>query len=306
MSEVAAMGKKGPVKGLGRGLSALLGEDVRLQPEGGAAAGEGLAELAIDLILPNAAQPRQRFEEAGLDELAASIREKGVLQPILVRPLAADPGLYEIVAGERRWRAAQKAQLHKIPVLIQPLDDDEALALALIENIQRADLTPMEEARGYRRLIDDFGQGQEAVAQAVGKSRSHVANMLRLLRLPALVQAMLDDGRLSMGHGRALANAAAPELLARRVVDEGLSVRETEALAQGARAKGARRGGRAKPEKDADTRALEGDMSAALGLKVVIGHKGKAGGQVAIHYKTLDQLDEVCQRLCRDPHDQIY
>jgi len=285
-------------RGLGRGLSALM--DDYPAPAGGSDSAAP-ASLPIDLLAPNRFQPRRRFDDAELAELVDSIREKGVLQPILVRPAEAGAASgeqsYEIVAGERRWRAAQKAGLHEIPVVVRDIDDTAALEVALIENVQRRDLSPIEEARGYRRLIDEFGHTQEEIAAGVGKSRSHIANLLRLLGLPETVQAMVDDGRLSMGHARALIGSDDPAALARRIVEEGLSVRRVEALAGESKppAKGGRRGGRR--EKDADTRALEADLSQAMGLKVELTYDAGDGGRVTIHYKTLEQLDDLCQRL---------
>lgn len=289
--------------GLGRGLSALLGDEVRIQPDvhGKATSDERIREIAVDLLVPNASQPRRHFDEDALQELSDSIKAQGVLQPILVRPLASDPGLYEIVAGERRWRAAQRARLHQVPVSIHELNDAQTLTIALIENIQRSDLSPMEEARAYRQLADDLGHNQENLAQAVGKSRSHVANLLRLLSLPLTVQKLVDEGRLTMGHARALINAEDPERLAKQVIEQELSVRQTEVLAQQKRAQNARAGGR-KPSatKDADTRALEADIAAALGLKVDIQYKGKTGGSIRVFYQSLEQLDDVCQKLCKE------
>lgn len=294
-------------KGLGRGLSALLGDDVRVDAQAVAAAdgadpasGEGPHFLSIELIVANPDQPRRRFDEDALRELADSIREKGVIQPILVRPLESDPGLYEIVAGERRWRAAQRAQLHKVPVVVRSLNDEDVLEIALIENIQRQDLSPVEEARAYQKLIDERGHSHEALGQIIGKSRSHVANMLRLLGLPERVLGLLDEGRISMGHARALITAADPVKLAQLVAEKGLSVRETEALASQSKTSAPGGAKRAGTHKDPDIRALENDLSQTLGLKVGIAHKGK-GGQLLISYGTLDQLDELCQRLCQTP-----
>lgn len=300
---MSKLGTSKKATGLGRGLSALLGDDIRLNPDDGTAAANTQSnqrDIPIELLVPNASQPRRHFDEDALQELSDSIQRQGILQPILVRPYPSDPGLFEIVAGERRWRAAQKARLHHVPIIVHQFDDAQTLTIALIENIQRADLSPMEEARAYRQLADDLGHNQENLAQAVGKSRSHVANLLRLLSLPLSVQQMVDDGRLSMGHARALINAEDPERLAKQVVDQELSVRKTEKLAQEKRSVNARRGGRSTPEKDADTRALEGDITAALGLKVDIQHKGNTGGSVRVHYQTLEQLDDLCQKLCKD------
>ena len=288
------MASKSKAMGLGRGLSALLDDaaDVGTAPD------KATTTLPVAYLTPNPYQPRQRFDEDALAELTASIREKGLLQPILVRPVG-DTGSYEIVAGERRWRAAQTVGLHEVPVVIRELSDGQALELAIVENVQRRDLSPVEEARGYRRLMDDFSHTQEAVAEMVGKSRSHIANLLRLLGLPRPVLELIDGGQLSMGHARALIGADDPSGLARLVTAKGLSVRQTEAMAQTAKtAKSTRpRQPRARIAKDADTRALERDLSAALGLSVDIRHKGPAGGTITFNYATLDQLDDLCQRL---------
>ena len=277
-------------RNLGRGLSALLGEDTS------PAQAAGARQIAIEKLHPGRYQPRRNMGEAELQDLAQSIRELGVLQPILVREHPDRPGDYEIIAGERRWRAAQLAQLHEVPVLVKVLSNKETLEVALVENLQREDLSPLEEAVGLQRLMDEFGHTQEALAKAVGKSRSHVANMLRLLGLPDVVKAMVDKGELSAGHARALLSATAPEALARQVVDQGLSVRQTEQLVQRAataKSSGARRGPK---EKDADTRALETDLSDLLGLRVAIAAKGREGS-VTLYYKSLDQLDGLLQRL---------
>ena len=293
--------------GLGRGLSALLGEDrpAAAVPPGAAseaASGSGRApqRMPIAWLEPNRFQPRHLFDEQAIADLVASIRRHGILQPLLVRPVAdADGERFEIVAGERRWRAAQAAGLHDVPVVVRALDDGQVLEAALIENIQREDLSPIEEARGYRRLIGDFGHTQKDLATAVGKSRSHIANMVRLLTLPEAVQEMLDDGRLSIGHARALITTDDPVGLARVIVSQGLNVRQAERLAaQGEPKDGRRR----RPAKDADTRALEANLSGALGLKVVVRHR-RNGGELLIAYRTLDQLDEICRRLCQSPDD---
>lgn len=277
-------------RNLGRGLSALLGEDTS------PAQAAGARQIAIEKLHPGRYQPRRNMGEAELQDLAQSIRELGVLQPILVREHPDRPGDYEIIAGERRWRAAQLAQLHEVPVLVKVLSNKETLEVALVENLQREDLSPLEEAVGLQRLMDEFGHTQEALAKAVGKSRSHVANMLRLLGLPDAVKAMVDKGELSAGHARALLSATAPEALARQVVEQGLSVRQTEQLVQRAataKSSGARRGPK---EKDADTRALETDLSDLLGLRVAIAARGREGS-VTLYYKSLDQLDGLLQRL---------
>jgi ParB family chromosome partitioning protein len=279
-------------RALGRGLAALIGE-----ADNEAAAlqrARSQRRLPIEAIRPNPRNPRVSFENDDLEELAQSIREKGVVQPILVRPAVGGAGdANENNAGARRWRAAQRAGLHEVPVIIHAASDQEALELAIIENVQRTNLNAMEEARGYQRLIDEFGYTQTAVADVIGKSRPHVANTIRLLRLPEEVQAYLTDGRLSAGHGRALVTADDPATMARRIVEGGLTVRDAEALA----AKPApERRARTPRQKDADTAALEKSVSDALGLAVTILHKA-GGGEVRIRYATLEQLDEVCRRL---------
>ncbi|MEC9432864.1 MAG: ParB/RepB/Spo0J family partition protein [Pseudomonadota bacterium] len=280
-------------KGLGRGLSALIGDS---EPDEGLASPEADA-IAIDLIRPNPDQPRRRFSETEIDELAASIRERGVIQPLVLRPDPSGDG-YQIVAGERRWRAAQRAQLHEVPAVVRDLDDATVLEVAIIENVQRADLTPVEEARGYSRLMQEFGHTQEKLAGIVGKSRPHIANALRLLTLPEPVLRHLDEGRLSAGHARALVTAENPVALAEQVIARNLSVRETEALARRAKPEAPAR--RPAAGKDADTRALEMDLSANLGMKVRIDHKGeKDGGELRIRYASLDELDAICQLISR-------
>ncbi|MDE0698537.1 MAG: ParB/RepB/Spo0J family partition protein, partial [Boseongicola sp.] len=259
----------------------------------------GETTVGIDRISPNPGQPRRAFAEAALDELAASVREKGIIQPLVLRRDPRDPDRYEIVAGERRWRAAQRARLHEVPAIVRDLDDAEVLEIAIVENIQRADLNALEEAAGYRQLMERFGHTQEALARALGKSRSHVANLLRLLALPQAVQELVLSGDLSAGHARALVTAADPEGLARRIVAKGLSVRQAEALAQEDRDGGRPRprGGRRR-EKDADTRAAERDLAAALGMKVSIDHAAGGGtGSVTLRYGSLEQFDELCRRL---------
>ena len=277
-------------RNLGRGLSALLGEDTS------PAQAAGARQIAIEKLHPGRYQPRRNMGEAELQDLAQSIRELGVLQPILVREHPDRPGDYEIIAGERRWRAAQLAQLHEVPVLVKVLSNKETLEVALVENLQREDLSPLEEAVGLQRLMDEFGHTQEALAKAVGKSRSHVANMLRLLGLPDVVKAMVDKGELSAGHARALLSATAPEVLARQVVDQGLSVRQTEQLVQRAAASSAKSGGARRGPKEKDADALETDLSDLLGLRVAIAAKGREGS-VTLYYKSLDQLDGLLQRL---------
>lgn len=283
-------------RGLGRGLSALMA-DVNLgtadRPEERAARAD--TRLPIERIEPNPDQPRRDFAPESLQELSDSIRAKGIIQPLIVREKVNKSGYYEIVAGERRWRAAQLAQLHEVPVIIRDLDDTEVLEVAIIENIQRADLNAIEEAMGYRQLMERFGHTQEKLAEALGKSRSHIANLVRLLTLPDDVQLWLREGKLSAGHARALVTTSDPTALARQVIARGLSVRETERLAKAPAAGGGKKASRT--EKDADTRVLEQDLSANLRMKVVIDHRGHDGGNVIITYKTLDDLDQLCQLL---------
>ncbi|TCP61126.1 chromosome segregation DNA-binding protein [Rhodovulum bhavnagarense] len=251
--------------------------------------------MALDLLEPNPDQPRRQFSEDALRELSESIRVKGVIQPLIVRPSKTSQGRFEIVAGERRWRAAQMAQQHEVPVLVRSLDDTEVLEIAIIENIQRADLNPVEEAAGYRQLMERFGHTQEKLAEALGKSRSHIANLLRLLQLPDEVLGYLREGLLSMGHARALVTTDDPVALARRVIQGRLSVRETEKLAKPKPRDAAPTAPRSKAlEKDADTRALEQDLAAALGMDVSIDHCADGTGRVTISYKDLDALDRLC------------
>lgn len=293
-------------RNLGRGLAALFGEEKQDYAELDRV--RSTRKLPVGQLQPGRFQPRRRFNEAELQSLVDSIREKGVLQPLLVRRLEGEAERFEIIAGERRWRAAQLAKVHEVPVVVRELSDAEALEIALVENIQRQDLTPLEEAEGFQRLMDEFSHTQEVLARAVGKSRSHVANMLRLLHLPQGVKTLLDDGRLSAGHARALLNAADPVALAEDVVARDLSVRETERLVQSGKTpkSGKIRRTNAAPAavpasaKDADTRALERDLSLLLGLKVEINLKGESG-DIAIHFETLEQLDDVLHRLKRDP-----
>lgn len=280
-------------KGLGRGLSALMADIGPLDP---ARPRRSDQTLPIDKIHPNPDQPRRTFAAEPLEELSRSIREKGVIQPLIVRPDPNRPGSYQIVAGERRWRASQAAQLHEVPVIIRDFNDTEVLEVAIIENIQRADLNPLEEAQGYRTLMDRFGHTQEKLAQALSKSRSHVANLLRLLTLPDDVQGMLRDGRLTAGHARALVTADNPVQLAQQVTAKSLSVRDTEDLVRRSKDKPAARRPR-DSQKDADTVALERDLSATLGMAVRIDHHGHDGGIMSIRYRDLDQLDRICQAL---------
>jgi ParB family chromosome partitioning protein len=303
------MNAKSPVRrGLGRGLEALLGAERETAPEesrDSAPAGRAPLALPIANIRPGRFQPRKRFDEAEVESLAKSIREKGILQPVLVRPVAGEPGMYELVAGERRWRAAQQAQLHEIPALVRELADRDTLEVALVENLQRQDLTAIEEARGYQRMMDDFRRTQEDVAEIVGKSRPHVANTLRLLTLPGPVQAMLDEGRLTAGHARPLVGLDEAERLAERVAAAGLSVRETEKLAQKVRDGGwealEKKGGGNRDSgggRSPDLIELEHDVSERLGLVVQIKAKGESG-EVTIRYKSLEQLDDLLAKLRR-------
>nr|WP_294851519.1 ParB/RepB/Spo0J family partition protein [uncultured Sphingomonas sp.] len=288
--------------GLGRGLSALIDEAVRPSSstnESGPSA--GAREIEIGRIRPNANQPRKAFDEVAIAELAASIRERGVLQPILVRPSGDG---FEIIAGERRWRAAQQARLHKIPALVRSLDDAATAEIALIENVQREDLNAIEEAEGYRQLIVTYSHTQDEVAKLVGKSRSHIANLLRLLDLPAEVREMLLRGDISMGHARAVLGAADPAGLAKQILADGLSVRQTEKLARESKPRSpietkSSVAASNRPA-DADLAALERQLGDLLGLKVKVAH-GAAGGTVALHYSSLDQLDMICQRLSGEP-----
>jgi ParB family chromosome partitioning protein len=279
---------------LGRGLAALIGDMNSMEPARVAESSSGLKRLPVEFIVANRANPRREFDDGQLDELTSSIREKGVMQPLLVRP-TRDPNQFEIIAGERRWRAAQRAGLHDVPVLIREVGDKEALELAIIENVQRVDLNALEEAQGYGQLIEQFEYTQQDLAQVIGKSRSHVANTLRLLKLPDAVKAMVQRGELTAGHARALITADDPEKLAREIVDKGLSVRDAEAMGQASEAKSKpARSGRV--EKDADTTALERRLTDVLGLNVAISH-GEKGGRLEIRYSSLEQLDSICMRL---------
>lgn len=280
--------------GLGRGLNALLGDIAREEPVAtDASRGTGVRTLPVGSLSPHPGQPRRRFDEAALDELATSIAARGMIQPIVVRPHGKD---YQIVAGERRWRAAQRARLHEVPVIVRDFNDAETLEIALVENIQRQDLNAIEEAEAYQRLISDYGHTQDALAKLVHKSRSHVANLLRLLDLPASIQSRLADGALSMGHARALIGARDAEALAEQVIARGLSVRETEKLARAAKPDVRRAGPRREIGHDPDIAALEHQLGDLLGLNVTISH-GLKGGTLTLSYSSLDQLDMVCQRL---------
>lgn len=279
---------------LGRGLAALIGDMAAMEGARVTESASGSKKLPVDFIIANRANPRRTFDAEQLEELTNSIREKGVMSPLLVRP-TDDPNIFELIAGERRWRAAQKAGLHDVPVIVREVDDKEALELAIIENVQRADLNPLEEAMGYGQLIEQFDYTQQDLAQVIGKSRSHVANTLRLLRLPEDVRGMVASGTLTAGHARTLITVEDPAALARQIVDKGLSVREAEALSQ------QRELPRRKPEvsagdHDADTLALERKLADALGLSVALNHSDR-GGKLEIRYKTLEQLDDLCLRL---------
>jgi ParB family chromosome partitioning protein len=282
---------------LGRGLAALMGDTAKPTPDGQPAA--GIATIPIELVEPGPFQPRGAIDAKSLSDLVDSIRVRGILQPLLARPHPSDPGHYQIIAGERRWRAAQAAGLHEVPVLVRNLRDAEAMAAALVENLQRQDLNAIEEAEGYRRLIEEFGMTQEALATAVGKSRSHVANTLRLLNLPPTVQQEVRNGALSAGHARALLAHPEPAKAALAVIARGLNVRQTESLASRNAdfpTASPERGGRAK---DLETLALERGLSQRLGLKVEISFDG-TGGTLRIHYRSLDQLDGLVALLERD------
>jgi ParB family chromosome partitioning protein len=285
-----------PTKGLGMGLQALLGETARRPDAGGGAS--GVREVEVARIRPNPNQPRVDFDEEALGELATSIREHGILQPILLRP---DGDGYLIVAGERRWRAAQKAGKHSVPALIRDLGDAQLAEIALIENIQREDLNPIEEAEGYRQLIERHGHSQEGLGAIVHKSRSHIANLLRLLSLPASVRDSLLQGDISMGHARAVATSPDPEALTREIIAKGWSVRQAEAAARKIKhPKGKADRSEDGPRVDADLTALERQLGDILGLKVQVSHRSD-GGTVTLNYSTLDQLDMICQRLSGEP-----
>jgi len=289
-------------RGLGRGLSALLGEQVG-EPVAvdGSGAPAGVRMAPVESLKPNPDQPRKSFNPADLEELAASVRDKGVLQPILVRTQPGEDGLWQIVAGERRWRAAQLARLTEVPVIVREMDDVAVFEVAIIENVQRADLNPLEEAEAYRTLMERFGRTQDTVAGVVGKSRSHVANTLRLLQLPEAVLQHVRSGKLSAGHARALITAPDPAVLAEQAVRDGLNVRQTEALARRA-AEGPKpgrpRSAAVEDDGSADVAALEQDLADALGLKVSLVDRG-GRGEVTVRYTSLEQLDDLCRRLMR-------
>jgi len=286
-------------RGLGRGLSALMA-DVNEPLNNAASVVISDQSVPIEMIVPNPNQPRKTFESLALDDLVSSIQEKGVLQPLIVRKVGDN---FEIVAGERRWRAAQRAQLHELPVIVREFTDTEVLEVAIIENIQRSDLNPIEEAAGYKQLMDRFGHTQEKMAEALGKSRSHIANLMRLLNLPSSIQTHVIEGRLSSGHARTLVTIEDSEALVKKIIDGGLSVRQTEMLVKKSQERRDPAGQNVrlpqnKTEKDADTRALEEDLGAATGVKVSLSHKPNAeSGQLTLHYSSLEQLDDLCRKL---------
>jgi ParB family chromosome partitioning protein len=282
---------------LGRGLAALMGE---MGEENAALdrARTGSRRAPVAHLKPSARNPRRSFDEGDLEALAQSIRERGIVQPILVRPIPGERDRFEIVAGERRWRAAQRAGLHEAPIVIVEASDKEALEIAIIENVQRADLDPLEEAAGYQQLLDEFAYTQDQLSRVIGKSRSHVANTLRLLGVSDVLKAHLRERRLTPGHVRAIMTTPSADILAETIIAGDLSVREAEALAQSYRPEvdGGPAPRPVRPPKDADTEALERALSDSLGLKVSIDHRGR-GGKIEISYKSLDQLDEICRRL---------
>jgi len=285
---------------LGRGLASLIG-DVGAESQSNERVSRSQRKVPIEHVRANPRNPRKLFSDTELSELSASIRERGIIQPIVVRARGADN--FEIIAGERRWRAAQRANLHEVPIVVLDVNDGEALELAIIENVQRTDLNPLEEATGYQSLANEFNHSQDDIAKIVGKSRSHIANTLRLLKLPETVKAYINSGKLTAGHARALINHPDPEAAARDIVEKGLNVRQVEALGQEqALAKGKTIGTRARTSasKDADTLALEQRLSDVLGLVVGIDHRGQ-GGVLRVRYRTLDQLDDVIRRLESGP-----
>ena len=277
-------------KGLGRGLSSLMGESATEELQSQSTSGD--LKIAISKLRPSSIQPRRLFDKNSINELAESIKSKGLVQPILVRPSKSEVGEYEIIAGERRWRAAQIAQLHELPAVVKNLDDVEALEMAIIENVQRADLSPIEEAAGYKKLMEQYNHTQEALSPIVGKSRSHIANIIRLLNLPASIQDMISQGIITSGHARAIMNSAFPEQLAKKIVDENLSVRQAESLVKEKKTKLTKN--KLKP---ADTVDLEQRLTELLGLEVVISDNGKRGGSIKVKYKTLDQLELITSKL---------
>ncbi|WP_377843335.1 ParB/RepB/Spo0J family partition protein [Bosea sp. UC22_33] len=282
---------------LGRGLAALIGD---VGDEIGAIErARGQRRVPVEFLRPSARNPRRNFVEEDLEDLTTSIRERGILQPIIVRSIPGMMDAYEIIAGERRWRAAQRAELHDVPVILVEADDREALEIAIVENVQRTDLNAIEEAAGYERLIAEFGYTQNDLARVIGKSRSHVANTLRLSKLPEPVRKLVSEGAVSAGHARALLSVSDPEFMAQKIIDDGLSVRDIERIVQ-EEARGETKSAvpsKPKAVKDPDTRALEKALEEALGLSVSIGHKANGSGEIKIGYRTLEQLDALCHRL---------
>jgi ParB family transcriptional regulator, chromosome partitioning protein len=276
---------------LGRGLAALIGDDT--SEEAIVQDARSLRHVPVELLHPNPHNPRKHFAEEDLESLAKSLKDKGLLQPLVVRPRA--DGSFEIVAGERRWRASQRAGIHELPVLIRELDDRETLEIALIENIQRSDLNALEEARAYRQLMDQYSYTQQQLADSIGKSRSHIANTMRLLSLPEAIQIQIENGKLTAGHARSLVATEYPAEMADQIIKLGLTVREAEELAR--KNAVAPETKSYTSEKDADTRALEKTLTEALGLSTSIKHKSSGGGSVLINYKSLDQLDDVIRKL---------
>ncbi|MCC2099514.1 MAG: ParB/RepB/Spo0J family partition protein [Hyphomicrobiales bacterium] len=280
---------------LGRGLAALIGDGTA--ETGAIDQSRGQKKVPIEFVRPNPKNPRKNFTDETLDELAESIRQKGIIQPIVVRTNPNLPDIYEIIAGERRWRAAQRAGLHDVPVVVADVSERESLELAIIENVQREDLNPIDEARGYEQLAADFGYSQIDLANIIGKSRSHIANTLRLLKLSSSLRKLLEEGQLTAGHGRALLASENPDSLAEQILQDGLSVREAERLAQGKPGSPAEAAPKkAKTQKDADTVALERSLADLLGMAVLIKHRGEKG-ELSIRYASLDQLDDLCRRL---------
>lgn len=287
-------------RGLGRGLSALMADVQEDTPEAATGSKQPDSLIPIEKIFPNPDQPRRTFDKDALSDLAASIEEKGIIQPLILRKRSGDDGTYEIVAGERRWRASQIAKVHEVPAIVREFDDTEVLEIAIIENIQRSDLNPMEEAMAYSQLMDKFGHTQEVLSKSLGKSRSHIANSVRLLTLPPAVQAFVNEGELSAGHARALITSDDPVGLAQLAIKKGLSVRDVEKMAKSfsSEVEPKKAATTSVPEKDADTKALEQDLSANLGMKVSVDHKADGGnGKVTISYKSLEDLDELCRIL---------
>lgn len=289
---------KTPNRGLGRGLSALMSDVTSPEPAQTSSNARSEQTIPVDQVYPNPDQPRRSFDDQALADLTASIAEKGIIQPLIVRRKHSPNGKYEIVAGERRWRAAQRAQLHEIPVIIREFNDVEVLEVAIIENIQRADLNAIDEAAGYKQLMEKFGRTQDEMGKALGKSRSHIANSVRLLALPASVQSLLIDGRLSAGHARTLIGHPDADSLAAEIVKKGLSVRDAEKLSKAVKETTKPRNTGSKPQKDADTVQIENDLMAHLGMKVSITHAaGGENGQVTLHYRDLEQLDDLLRLL---------